>query len=128
MRSHYTRGLYAETGLCDTFPDSMRLTFVALLAAAAIAVAAFAPVGYPPRLTEAAASDGYSAISSGDAYMGVQLQQNDEPDRTELILWTLAASGAAAVLALIGYVIRLRVGFFPHRPPPRDGSAPEDHH
>ena len=128
MRSHYTRRIYAEAGLCDTVPDSMRLTFVACLAAAAIAVAAFAALAYPPKLTEAASADGSSAISSGNAHMGVQFQQTDEPDRTELILWTLAASGAAAVLALIGYVIRQRVGFWLHRPPPRDGSAPEDHH
>jgi hypothetical protein len=106
----------------------MRHTLVTLLAATAIAVAAFAPLAFPPKLTAAAAADGYSSISSGDAHMGVQLQQNDEPDRTELILWTLAASGAAAVLAVIGYLIRLRVGFWLHRPPPRDGSVPEDHH
>jgi len=43
-------------------------------------------------------------------------------------LWTLAASGVAAVLAIIGYFIRLRIGFWPHRPPPREGGAPEDHH
>jgi hypothetical protein len=85
-------------------------------------------LAYPPKLTAAAESDAYSAISSGDAHMGVLLQQNDEPDRTELILWTLAASGVAAVLAIIGYFIRLRIGYFPHRPPPRDGSAPEEHH
>jgi hypothetical protein len=106
----------------------MRFTLVALLAAAAIAVLAFAALAYPARPTAAASSDGSGAISSGDAHTGVQFQQNDEPDRTELILWTLAASGAAAVLAVIGYFIRLRIGFWPHRPPPRDASAPEDLH
>jgi hypothetical protein len=118
---------YDETRLCDTVPDSMRSTFVACLAAASITVAAFAGLAYPPKPTAAAASDGSSAMSSGDTQR-VQLQQNDEPDRTELILWTLAVSGVAAVLAIIGYFIRLRIGYFPHRPPPRDGSAPEGHH
>jgi hypothetical protein len=115
--------------LCDTVPDSMRLTFFACLVAASIAVAAFAGLASTPKLTAAVGSHGYGATSPDGPGMGVQLQQNNaEPDRTELILWTLAASSAAAVLAIIGYFIRMRIGFWPHRPPPRDGTAPEDDH
>jgi hypothetical protein len=100
-----------------------------LLFAAGIVVVAL--LGIAPQPKQAFAADDQSARpSSGYSYIVAQAQQQDDdgPDRTELVLWTLAASGAAAVLASIGYVIRKRVGFWPHRPPPRGGSAPEDHH
>ena len=133
MRSHYTHGgfprPYDEMRLCDTFPDSMRSTFVACLAATAIAFAAFAGSAFQGKLAAAATSHGDRAIWWDDARIGAQLQQNDgDLDKTEMILLTLAASGAAAVLAVIGYFIRLRIGYFPHRPPPRDGNAAQDHH
>jgi hypothetical protein len=50
------------------------------------------------------------------------------PDVLELALLTIAAAGGAAVLGLIGYLIRLRVGFWLHRPPPRDGNGGAEHH
>jgi hypothetical protein len=102
---------------------------IVVLVAAAIVVVALLRVAPQPK--QAFAADDHSARpSSGHSSIGAQAQQQDDdgPDRTELVLWTLAASGAAAVLASIGYVIRKRVGFWPHRPPPRDGSQPEDHH
>lgn len=52
---------------------------------------------------------------------------DDEPDVLLMALATVGVAGAGAVLGLIGYVIRNRVGFWLHRPPPREGSAGEEH-
>ena len=52
---------------------------------------------------------------------------DDRPDVLLMALLTVGAAGGAAVLALIGYVIRNRVGFWLHRPPPRNGSPSEEH-
>ena len=49
------------------------------------------------------------------------------PDILELALLTIAAAAGAAVIGLVGYLIRRRIGYFPHRPPPRDGSEQEHH-
>jgi len=57
-----------------------------------------------------------------------QQSDDDEPDVLLLALLTVGAAAGAAVVSLIGYVIRQRVGFWLHRPPPRDSSQPEDHH
>ena len=104
---------------------------IVFLATAILALGPLAGLAHEPKVFAEFGHDGPSAISSGGReYTGVQAQQQDDdgPDVTEMVLLTLAASAAAAVLALIGYVIRQRVGFWPHRPPPRDGSAPQDHH
>ena len=53
---------------------------------------------------------------------------DDKPDVLLMALLTVGAAGGAAVLAMIGYLIRNRVGFWPHRPPQRDGSPSEEHH
>jgi peroxiredoxin Q/BCP len=134
MRSHYTRGLYAETGLCDTVAVSddeashMRyvvvLSAVMALASVAVAVASGSrtgladphqgePTGAPTRSPSTAETEPEEGVTSLPL---IQQNEDDEPDRTELILWTLAASAAAAVLALIGYIIRLRVGSTGRRP------------
>jgi hypothetical protein len=52
---------------------------------------------------------------------------DDGPDVLLLALLTIGAAGAAAVIALIGYVIRNRVGFWLHRPPERKDGADESH-
>ena len=52
---------------------------------------------------------------------------DDKPDVLLMALLTVGAAGGAAVLAMIGYVVRNRVGFWPHRPPPRDGSPSDEH-
>ena len=51
------------------------------------------------------------------------------PDILELALLTVGAAGGAALLGLSGYVIRKRIGFSPHEPPPGGGpaSGPEHH-
>jgi len=45
-----------------------------------------------------------------------------------MALLTTGAAAGAAVLGLIGYVIRNRIGFWLHRPPPREGGPPKEHH
>jgi hypothetical protein len=55
-------------------------------------------------------------------------QSDDEPDILLMSLLTVGVAAAAAVLALIGYFIRNRVGFWLHRPPPRKESSPDEHH
>jgi hypothetical protein len=104
---------------------------IAFLAAAVLALAPLPGFAHEPKLTPEPGSDEYSAISVGDhGRMGVQVQQQDDdgPDVLLMALLTVAVAAAAAVLSLIGYVIRQRVGFWLHRPPPRDSSQPQDHH
>ena len=59
---------------------------------------------------------------------GGQQQRNNGPDVLLMVLLTLGAAAAAAFLSLIGYVVRKRVGFWPHRPQPQEGAGSEDHH
>ena len=67
--------------------------------------------------------------AEGVLFVDGRAQQNDdEPDVLLMALLTVGAAAGATVLALIGYVIRNRLGFWLHRPPPREGGAPEEHH
>ena len=59
---------------------------------------------------------------------GAQQQRNNGPDVLLMVLLTVGAAAAAAFLGLVGYVIRKRVGFWPHRPQPQEGVGSEDHH
>lgn len=130
MRSHYTRGPYDETRLCDTVADSMK-TSIAFIAAAVLALSPLTGLAHEPKPVGDFGSGEHSAVSSGAYGQTAQAQQqqdDDEPDVTQMVLLTLAAAAIAAVLSLIGYVIRQRTGFWLHRPPPRDSSAPDDHH
>ncbi len=49
------------------------------------------------------------------------------PDILLLSMLTIGAAGGAALLALIGYLVRKRIGYSPHRPPPRDGAGGPEH-
>jgi hypothetical protein len=54
---------------------------------------------------------------------------DDGPDVAQLALLTIGAAGVAGVVALIGFLIRRRLGFEPHRPPDRgEGLPPDEHH
>jgi hypothetical protein len=107
----------------------MRRSLLLLLAAALAlsALAAMAPQTEAPK-TFALGEDKATFPKNDGVPAYAQRQENNEPDKTEMILITLGIVAGAAVLALIGYAIRLRVGFWPHRPPPRDAGAPEEHH
>jgi hypothetical protein len=55
---------------------------------------------------------------------------DDGPDVALLAALTIGAAGAAAAVALIGYLVRRRIGFWLHRPPEPTGEEPppEEHH
>jgi len=60
-----------------------------------------------------------------------QSAQADEegPDIATLALITMGAVLGAAGLGVVFYLIRLRIGFWLHRPPPRSGGeGPPGHH
>jgi len=41
---------------------------------------------------------------------------------------TTAAAVGSAIVGLVFYLIRLRLGFWLHRPPPREGGGAPGHH
>jgi methionine-rich copper-binding protein CopC len=49
------------------------------------------------------------------------------PDILLTALVTIASVGGAAILLTLGYLLRRRVGFEPHRPPPSDEDEGEEH-
>ncbi len=51
----------------------------------------------------------------------------NEPDILLTALVTTASVGGAAILLTLGYLLRRRVGFEPHRPPPSDEDEGEEH-
>ncbi|MEE8346585.1 MAG: copper resistance protein CopC [Dehalococcoidia bacterium] len=51
----------------------------------------------------------------------------DGPDILLTALVTTASVGGAAVLLTLGYLLRRRIGFEPHRPPPSDEDEGEEH-
>jgi len=62
----------------------------------------------------------------GSAGVGGEEEGGTDVDILRLALLTIGAAGSAAVLALIGYAIRKRVGYEPHAP--HDGETPSEHH
>jgi len=61
-----------------------------------------------------------------EAALAAQQQPDDGPDIVRLALITAGSIGGAALAGLVLYFIRLRIGFCPHRPPPRDAQEGED--
>ena len=51
----------------------------------------------------------------------------NEPDILLIALVTTASVGGAALLLTLGYLLRRRIGFEPHRPPPSDEDEGEEH-
>lgn len=50
---------------------------------------------------------------------------DDDPDIDKYAYLTIGAAAAAAVIATVGYLIRRRIGYDPHKP---GGPGPGDHH
>jgi hypothetical protein len=50
------------------------------------------------------------------------------PNVVNLALLTIGAAGGAAAFALLLFFVRLRVGFWFHRPPPREEGEAAEHH
>ncbi len=53
---------------------------------------------------------------------------NGDPDIGSLAFITTAAFLGAGALALLLYLVRVRLGFWLHRPPPTDEGGSGDHH
>jgi len=74
-----------------------------------------------------------AALVAAPAEAVAALQAKDsagsEPDVLELALLTIGAAGGAALVALFGYWLRNRIGFWLHRPPPpgEKTGGPEHH-
>ena len=106
--------------------DIVSATPPSCLAQGATSQPTLAPAGSPgvtnppssatePGETEA--PDGGGVIDEGD---------DSDVDILRLALLTIGAAGAAGVIALIGYLIRKRIGYDPHAP--HDGEEPPEHH
>jgi hypothetical protein len=52
--------------------------------------------------------------------------QDDDPSVLEMALMTVAVASAAAVVGMLGYVLRKRVGYEPHAS--KGDDSPDDHH
>ncbi len=71
--------------------------------------------GGPPALSPSPAQDVDAETEDG--------ADDEGPDILLTALVTTASVGAAAVLLTLGYLLRRRIGFEPHRPPPSDGDG-----
>ncbi|HEV8574433.1 MAG TPA: hypothetical protein VGR43_06960 [Dehalococcoidia bacterium] len=81
----------------------------------------------PPPCT-ASGTPGPASPAATDAVDGnTEPEEGDGPDVLLLALLTTGAAGAAGVVAMIGYLVRRRIGFWPHRPPDRDGGDAPHH-
>ena len=61
-----------------------------------------------------------------DSPIGQEAGDDDGPDILFLALITTASVGGAAVLFTLGYLLRRRIGYEPHRPP-EGGEEGEGH-
>ncbi len=66
-------------------------------------------------------------VATDDLDGNGSVDEESDVDVLELALLTVGAAGGAAVLVLIGYLIRRRVGFWLHRPPEDDESSEDQH-
>jgi hypothetical protein len=87
----------------------------------ATAVPTRRPTTTPSSSAGPSGSGAVSPTASPPASIGDSGDSN--PDILLLALLTVGAAGGAAVVALFGYVLRRRVGFWMHRPPP---GGPDD--
>lgn len=78
-----------------------------------------------PTRSPAASTPG----AGGDEAAAAAAADGDGPDILLTALITIASVGGAAVLFTVGYFVRRRIGYEPHRPPEDDegGDAGEDH-
>ncbi len=77
----------------------------------------------PPECTEAGFPSGVASPTPGNG----EGDGDRGPDVFLLALLTIGAAGGAGIVALLGYAVRNRVGFWPHRPP-EGGGTKEQHH
>ena len=106
----------------------MRLACVLLLTAVIASVIVVAPAAPAGPAQSSQANPTSTAPLPREVIAALQPIQDDddEPDVLLMALLTTGAAAGAAVLGLAGYVIRNRVGFWLHRPPPREGGEPDE--
>ncbi len=75
--------------------------------------------GGPPALSPPPAQGVDAETQDGD--------DDDGPDILLTALITTASAGGAALLFTLGYLLRKRIGFEPHRPPPSDEDEGGEH-
>jgi len=67
-------------------------------------------------------------VLGGTAWAQTEVAGEGKPDVLFLALITTVSFLGAAVLSLALYFVRMRIGFWLHRPPPREsGDAPQHH-
>jgi len=70
---------------------------------------------------------GHEDTSQSDGPMRQEEDDDDGPDVLLTALLTTAGFGGAAVLFTLGYLLRRRIGFDPHRPPEDDEDGGGEH-
>ena len=73
----------------------------------------------------------WAQTESGGSLLAVAAGQeagNGDPDIGPLAFITTAAFLGTGTLALLLYFVRVRIGFWLHRPPPADEGGSGDHH
>ena len=101
--------------------DTISATPPACLAAGATPQPTLVPAG-SPGVTNTPASP----TETGEPNGVIDEGDDSDVDILRLALLTIGAAGAAGVIALIGYLIRKRIGYEPHAP--HDGEEPPEHH
>jgi hypothetical protein len=105
----------ANGGTATASPTPGPSTTTPATANATSANATSAPTSVRPSASATPAASPIATAGSGSG-----------PDILKYALLTIGAAGAAAVILLLGYVVRRRVGYDPHREKPGDGG--DDHH
>ncbi len=95
-----------------------------LALAAAWLAAAPATAALPAAARHVEMGSAKQSVRAAPAASPAAAAQADEegPDIATLALITMGAVLGAAGLGLVFYLIRLRIGFWLHRPPPRSGG------
>lgn len=127
--------------MCLLVRPFLRVWISVLLLALALSLSALAsPLPAQPEISgwaqgekvvlAASSSDAGASLSGGTSpWRDIGQDRDDEgPDILFLALITAAAVLGVAVLGLLLYLVRLRIGFWLHRPPPREGSEGAEHH
>lgn len=77
------------------------------------------------------ASDAATSLPGGTPGPTPGVGQDVDDEGPDILLLALITTGAVigvAVVGLVLYLVRLRIGFWLHRPPPREGSEGVEHH
>jgi hypothetical protein len=113
-----------------------RVPAQALALATAITLASLLALVPAAQIRAQASASGPSAVieamsKAPTRVSAASVQQHrggDDQNVLEKALLTVGIAGAAGAIALIGYLIRKRIDFWPHRPQPDDLPSSEEQH